>query len=73
MAVYKYTHTVIAVLCTQGSEITVSLSAGQMRAHSVALVSLWVIRPKGSSGQFKFHLSLENLDIFCLSLLSVNI
>lgn len=29
MAVYKYTRTVIAVLCTQESEITVSLSAGQ--------------------------------------------
>lgn len=29
MAVYKHTRTVIATPCTQGSEITVSLSAGQ--------------------------------------------
>lgn len=39
MAAYKYTRTVIAVLCKQGSEITVSLSAGQT-AGSLRSISI---------------------------------
>lgn len=61
------TPALIAVPCMLG------LQQLRPQGHSTALVSLWVIRPKGHSGLFKFQLSLKNLDvIICLSLLSIN-
>lgn len=70
MAGYKYTRTVIAVPCMQGSEVTVSLSAGQA-AGSFSSVSISV----GYQTQRQFSavqistLSGKSSCRFCLSLL----
>lgn len=56
MAVYKHTRTVIAMPCTQGSEITGSLSAGQAVG---TFSSIGISTGYQTQRLLRFQLSLE--------------